>query len=444
MDAACKMCSRSRVVVICTLITAVFSTVGGCTITDFGAVSGNHSSDARKNTDALQLALATCELVHVPAGVFKLLPITLPSHRILFLDAGAMLVGSESWQNYGVTDFLPPMGTQQQLRPLLSATNATNVTITGLNGTIDGNGWFAWPATNWSSPECGERRHCVSDIFFGAGLVPPQRLRPPHVLTFVGCTGVTLRNITVLNPPFWGVQHFWCNESIVEHVTILAPRWTRQIAGFMPWSVLDYRVSDSYVHVGDDAVAIMSGADASGVLRPSSRLVFQRLFVRGRSVAIGSADVGNVTDVLFEDCTIGDDEGSSPWAFKIKMHANRAHHVSRVAFRNLRLGNITSNTWQDPDLGVNAGVALFMGMNYGGAKIDPGLPQPSISNISFVNVSAAGTYAAGQITGISNSLLQGLHFERCDFASSSPAPWQVSGVNLTSCSSVKTQPAFPI
>ena len=31
-----------------------------------------------------------------------------------------------------------------QLQPLLSAVNATNVTIEGGNGTIDGNGWYAW------------------------------------------------------------------------------------------------------------------------------------------------------------------------------------------------------------------------------------------------------------------------------------------------------------
>ena len=136
------------------LAAAACSAAGSsCSVTEFGAVAGNRSSDARRNADALQLALASCELVRIPPGTFKLLPVTLPSHRVLFLDAGASLVGSEVWQDYGSTLFLPPMGTQQQLRPLLSATNATNVTITGLNGTIDGNGWFAWPAANWSDPE---------------------------------------------------------------------------------------------------------------------------------------------------------------------------------------------------------------------------------------------------------------------------------------------------
>jgi polygalacturonase len=141
-----------------------------------------------------------------------------------------------------------------QLRPLISATNATNITITGGNGTIDGNGWFAWPSANWSSPECGIRKHCLGSTFFGNDT---QQLRPPHVITFTHSTDINLTNLTITNPPFWGLQHFFCNRSTHSHVTIVAPRWTRQIAGFMPWSVVNYTVEDSYVHVGDDALVVL-------------------------------------------------------------------------------------------------------------------------------------------------------------------------------------------
>ena len=223
----------------------------GCRITDFGAVPGNRSSDARRNAAAIQAALGICERVTVPAGAYKIAPVTLPSNRVLFLEADSTLVGSDQWRDYGVTRFLPPMGRAQQLRPLISATNASNITIAGENGTIDGNGWFAWPANNWSNAECGLHSHCAPDVFFGS---PAQKLRPAHVLTFVRANDVTLSNVTIKNPGFWGVQHFFCNRSTSRHLTILAPRWTREIAGFMPWSVLNYTVEDSYVHVGDDAV----------------------------------------------------------------------------------------------------------------------------------------------------------------------------------------------
>ena len=409
-----------------------------CDITSFGAVDGNRTSDALKNSAAMSAALAECDCVVVPAGrTFKLAPVELPSHRILELQQGSSLVGSDDWTHYGTTRFMPPMGSAMQLRPLLSAVNSTNITITGGNGTIDGNGWFAWPATNWSSTGCGLHGRCAPGVFFGGE--QQQHLRPPHVLTFTRCTEVQLRNVTIINPPFWGVQHFFCRKVASSHVTILAPRWTREIAGFMPWSVVDYTVEDSYVHVGDDALAIMSGNDEAGELWPTAQLVFRRLFVRGRSVAVGSADSGNVTDVLFEDCTIGDDAGSSPWAFKIKMHLNKPSHVSGIVFRNCKFGRITKNTWQDP----KCYPAIQMGMNYGGVSVDPTLGQPQIRNISFVNTSATQTCAVGSFVGATADSISGLHFDGCDFRTTVAHPWEIANVSTATCTSVATTPAFP-
>ena len=414
------------------------TTINSCDIlADYGARAGNLTADARHNAAAITAALAACYSVAVPPGkVFKIAPIVLPSHRTLELGEGSSLVGSDDWTHYGTTRFMPPMGSAMQLRPLISALNATNITITGANGTIDGNGWFAWPAANWSSPECGLHGRCIHNVFFGE---PAQQLRPPHVLTFTSSTFIVLRNVTVRNPAFWGIQHFYCNNTKMSHVTILAPRWTRQIAGFMPWSVLDYAVEDSYVHVGDDAVAIMSGTDEAGKVWPTSRLRFKRLFVRGRSVAVGSADSGNVTDVLFEDCTIGDVDGSSPWAIKIKMHVNVASHVSGMMFRNVKLGNITSNTWQDS----KPYPAIQMGMNYGNVAVDPTKGQPTIRNISFVNVSATETSVAGSFVGATEGSISELHFQQCTFRSTARTPWSVTNVSTGGCTSKATSPPFP-
>jgi hypothetical protein len=96
-------------------------------------------------------------------------------------------------------------------------------------------------------------------------------------------------------------QHFFCNRSTSTHVTILAPRWTREIAGFMPWSVLDYLVESSYVEVGDDALAIMSGADEAGRLWPTRGLTFRRLFVRGAWVVALSSQIAG-SETFTRDC----------------------------------------------------------------------------------------------------------------------------------------------
>eukprot|EP01043_Picozoa_sp_COSAG02_P079632 COSAG02_NODE_18528_length_934_cov_0.802395_1_plen_211_part_00 len=207
----------------------------------------------------------------------------------------------------------------------------------------------------------------------------------------------------------------------------------------MPWSVVNYTVEDSYVHVGDDAVAIMSGTDEAGKLWPTAGMVFRRLFVRGRSVAVGSADSGNVTDVLFEECTIGDDAGSSPWAFKIKMHVNQPSHVSGIIFRNCKFGRITKNTWQDP----KCYPAIEMGMNYGSVSVDPMKGQPQIRNISFINTSATQTCAVGALVGATADSISGVHFDGCDFHTTVAKPWLLTNVSTSTCTSHATTPAFP-
>jgi polygalacturonase len=42
--------------------------------------------------------------------------------------------------------------------------------------------------------------------------------------------------------------------------------------------------------------------------------------ILSRNICVGSATFGGVFDVVVEDCRVGDDEGSSPWAIKYKSH----------------------------------------------------------------------------------------------------------------------------
>jgi|EP01049_Picozoa_sp_SAG25_P005947 polygalacturonase len=249
----------------------------------------------------------------------------------------------------------------------------------------------------------------------------------------------------------------------MSHVTILAPRWTRQIAGFMPFSVRRYTVEDSYVAVGDDAVAIMSGPDfldatcqtdtsipcpVAKVSQPAMGMVFRRVFVLGRSFAVGSEDFGNVTDVLIDECTIGDDHGSSSHAFYFKMHSNCGNatktqcRIGDIVVRNTKFGWIKNNTWQNP--GSEGNFAIQMGMKYSDPPIDPSLPQPVISNISFINVTATKVFAVLHSAGGALHKVTGLHFVDCDFHASSPHPWVLTGVDAKSCTSINTFPAFPV
>lgn len=64
----------------------------------------------------------------------------------------------------------------------------------------------------------------------------------------------------------------------------------------------------------------------------------------GGFVGIGSATFGGVYDLVMEDCVIGDDNGSSPWAIKYKSHQSYPGTMQNHTFRRLRVGNIQPNS----------------------------------------------------------------------------------------------------
>lgn len=96
---------------------------------------------------------------------------------------------------------------------------------------------------------------------------------------------------------------------------------------------------------------------------------------------------------------------------------------------------------QDP--GDAGGTAILMGMNYGNVPVDRTKGQPTIFNISFINVSATHTTTVASLVGALPNSIQRLHFDNCNFKATSQRPWELSNVDIPSCTSVDTVPEFP-
>jgi len=76
---------------------------------------------------------------------------------------------------------------------LITARNATNVTITG-GGVIDGQGPLWW---NYSPPDpCGK----------------------PMLVEFEYVTGLRINNINIHNSPSWTVHPYYCHDVHIHHV----------------------------------------------------------------------------------------------------------------------------------------------------------------------------------------------------------------------------------
>jgi polygalacturonase len=285
-----------------------------------------------------------------------------------------------------------------------------------------------------------------------------QPLRPtlphqaPKMLELVDAINVTVLGLTFLNSANWHVHLVFANNIKMINNTVLGNRSWGGTDGIDPHGSTDVIIEGAYIDVGDDAIAVTSGQhDITGILCPAKRVRVVNSYLRSRNFAIGSGTFANVSDVVVEDTRIGDDEGSAPWAIKIKTHCPYGGVVSNITFQRLRLGAISPNTYQQPD----GGYAIAIYENYGGGCGKDTTTQLGVSpyaltaihNITFKDIrGTSAVWAGNPLEGVEfpgGANVTNLHFENISFGVvSSAQPWVCRGVVNTTVKGV-VQPPLP-
>jgi polygalacturonase len=237
----------------------VFLTIGGWASAGHAAATcdvrayGAKADGVTKDTAAIQSAIDACAekgggTVRLTAGTYVSAPIVLKSNIRLALDKGATLLGSPDHADYPAkTEFHVA-----DLKPLIGATDAENVAITG-EGTIDGNG------ESWWAEARGIRDHGV------LGTHPR-----PKLVIFDHCKHVRVEGVTVQNSPMWQLVPYYSDDVVIRNVRILAPQHSPNTDAIDPFSSSHVTIDHVYSDVGDDNVAIKSGAiDSPGPDSPS-------------------------------------------------------------------------------------------------------------------------------------------------------------------------------
>ena len=278
--------------------------------------------------------------------------------------------------------------------------HASNITLRG-GGTVDGNGaaWWACgckgnppppaPPTNQSAPCSGFTRPKLVHLLYGRGLV--------------------IRDLTFMDSPMWNLRPSHFDDVYISNVTVLAPNGVAcNSDGIDPDGVQNALIEDSYISVGDDAIAIKSGFNWYGRAfgRPSSNITFRRMRIgTGHGISIGSEMSANVTDVLFEDFVL-DGTQTGP---RIKSERGRGGVVANVTFRNITMAHVGSafqvtEYYIDPPPPTNASATprfyniTLEGLTYttkptAGAYFN-GLPESIIEGVTMRNVDLGGTKEA--------------------------------------------------
>ena len=344
---------------------------------------GAKGNGITKDTVAIQTAIDTCErqgggTVQLSAGTYLSAPIVLKSNITLQLDKGATLLGSTDHADYPAkTEFREP-----GLQALVSATNATNVAITG-EGVIDGTGETWW-----------EMARKVKN----AGVMGNDHPRP-RLVVFDHCKHVRVEGVTIQNSPMWQLVPYYCDDVVIHNIKVLAPAHSPNTDAVDPFSSSNVVIDHVLADVGDDDIAIKSGAiNSPGPDDPSRDItITDCTFLHGHGLSIGSEIAGGARNIRAERIRFeGTDNGS-----RVKANRDRGNDVGHFVFRDIQMKDVKN--------------AVIISEYY--PKVMPAEGEaaqpvtrltPHFHDIVLENVIATGSASAGAIVGLPEAPVAGV------------------------------------
>jgi len=357
---------------------------------DYGAAGDGATLDTRALQAAIDAAAQTGGgTVLVPAGKYVSGAIFLREHITLFLDAGAVLLGSENPADYPLIRARWEGVTQDTHASLIGGDGLHHIAVVG-RGTIDGRGAVWW------------QRHRSKTL----------DMPRPRLISFANSTNVLIEGVTLTNSPAWTINPVRCTNVTVDKVTIVNPPDSPNTDGINPDSCRNVHISNCHVDVGDDCVTIKSGVEteAPELRTPCENLTITNCtMVHGHGgVVIGSEMSGGVRNVVIANCVfVGTDRG-----IRLKSRRGRGGFVEDVRVTNVIMRDVlcpfTMNLFYhigkkgDPDIAdknarpINDGTPRVRHVHLShitarGAKIAAGflygLPEMPIEDVTLDDVS---------------------------------------------------------
>ncbi|KAF3456287.1 hypothetical protein FNV43_RR00937 [Rhamnella rubrinervis] len=313
--------------------------------------------------------------LYVPPGRWLTGSFNLTSHLTLFLEKGAIILGSQDPSQWEVVDPLPSYGRGLDLpgkryRSLINGYQLQDVVITGDNGTIDGQGsvwwdWFSSHSLNYSRP---------------------------HLVEIVESELVVVSNLTLLNAPAYSIHPVYCSDVLVQNISVSNPPGSPHTVGVVPDSSNDVCIEDCIISTGYDAIALKSGWDEYGIDygRPTKNVHIRRVHLWSSSrscLAFGSEMSGGISNVVVEHVRLY----NSYSGIEFRTTKGRGGYIKHVNISDVVMQNVYMAFSACGQCGVHPD-----------DKFDP-TALPVLEQITLQDVTGTNISVAGNFMGIEES-----------------------------------------
>ena len=402
-------------------------------ITKFGA---SEKASAARNQKAINAAIAACSKkgggrVVVPRGLWLTGALRLQSGVNLVVEEGATLkfafepklypLVKTSWEGLGCWNY----------SPCIYAYQAKDVALTG-KGTVDGNGsnetWWPWcgaprfgyvEGKTTESQKLGSRARLlkyaeddvpVDERKFGMG----QGLRP-QLVNFNECDGVLVKDVRLMNSPFWVIHPLLSKNITVDGVYVYNAGPNGD--GCDPEACQNVLIQNSTFDTGDDCIAIKSGRNNDGRLwnQPSENIIIRNCKMKDGhgGVVIGSEISGGCRNVFAENCYM--DSPNLDRVLRIKTNNCRGGVIENINMRNVTVGQCNE-------------AVLRINLDYEPKEICYRGFEPTVRKVYMENVTSNESKYGVQIIGLNNiENVYDVTVKNCHFNGVSKAPVSITG-----------------
>jgi hypothetical protein len=273
----------------------------------FGAIGDGNTLDS----PAINAAIDACNkagggVVYLSPGNYLSGTVVLKSNVTLYLEAGAVLLGSKN-----VSDYNPQPGPGSNddagQRHFIFARDAENVGLAG-PGAIDGQGSSYWIPSN---------RKPVSDDHKWSDAIHldwEHKNRVSPMIELVNCTNLRIEDVRIRGASGWTMRPINCTNVVIQGIAIKNPVYGPNTDGIDMTGCKNVLVSDCIIDTGDDAICLKSENPYGDSPRLSQNIVITNCIITGccNGFKIGTATQGGFENITFSNSVIYNDDVDLP------------------------------------------------------------------------------------------------------------------------------------